>query len=243
MSARHEKRRRAPLSRRRDPRASTQRPRRLVERVEPLRRREEDPHERRLGHRRRAAALAHHADARCHAHHPRAQHLARRAVRPLDQSLSRLRAWLHLLLRAAHPRLSRPVARPRFRDQDPVQARGGEAARGRARLAEVSLRRGGDGHQHRSLPAGRARTQDHAFDPEGALRLQQSGRHRHQEPSGHARHRHSRRHGQAQPCRGLPVGDHARQGAGAGHGTARLGAAPPARRRSASSALPASRPA
>ena len=61
-------------------------------------------------------------DARCHPHHSRAQHLARRSVRPLDQSLSRLRARLHLLLRAAHPRVSRAVARPRFRDQDPVQA-------------------------------------------------------------------------------------------------------------------------
>ena len=35
-------------------------------------------------------------------------------LRPLDQSLSRLRARLHLLLRAADARLSRPVAGPRF---------------------------------------------------------------------------------------------------------------------------------
>ena len=120
---------RASLPRRRDPRAAAQRPRRPLERVEPLRRREEDPHHRRLGHRGRAAAAAHDADKRRHAHHPRAQHLARRAVRPLDQPLSRLRARLHLLLRAADPRLSRPVARPRFRDQDPVQARRRQAAR------------------------------------------------------------------------------------------------------------------
>ena len=53
--------------------------------------------------------------------------LARHWLRPLDQSLSRLRAWLHLLLRASDPRLSRPVARARFR----VQAVG-EAGRGRA---------------------------------------------------------------------------------------------------------------
>ena len=38
-------------------------------------------------------------------------------VRSVDQRLSRLRAWLHLLLCATEPRLSRPVAGPRFRDQ------------------------------------------------------------------------------------------------------------------------------
>src|SRR3546814_12560818 len=37
-------------------------------------------------------------------------HLARHRLRPLDQPLSRLRAWLHLLLRAPDPRLPRPLA-------------------------------------------------------------------------------------------------------------------------------------
>ena len=145
----------------------------LSNEFEPLRQRAADPHDRRMGDRslraavgrRRAAAAAHDADARRHAHHHRAQHLARHRLRPFDQSLSRLRAWLHLLLRAADPRLSRPLARPRFRDQDPVQARRREAAHGRARRAEIPPRRHRHGHQHRSLPAGRARAQDHAPDP------------------------------------------------------------------------------
>ena len=52
-----------------------------------------------------------------HRHHrapqvdPDPQQLARHRLRPLDQRLSRLRARLHLLLRAADPRLPRPVAR------------------------------------------------------------------------------------------------------------------------------------
>ena len=57
-------------------------------------------------------------------------------LRPLDQSLSRLRAWLHLLLRAADPRLSRAVARARFRDQAVRQdqcRRGADAGAGRSR--------------------------------------------------------------------------------------------------------------
>ena len=54
-------------------------------------------------------------------HHP--QRVARHPLRPLDQSLSRLRARLHLLLRAADPRLSRAVAGARFRVQAVRQAR------------------------------------------------------------------------------------------------------------------------
>ncbi len=41
--------------------------------------------------------------------------LAGRAVRPVDQSLSRLRAWLRVLLCPPDPRVSRPVAGARFR--------------------------------------------------------------------------------------------------------------------------------
>ena len=56
-------------------------------------------------------------------HHP--QRFARHRLRPLDQSLSRLRARLRLLLRAPDPRLSRPVARARFRIQIVREAGGG----------------------------------------------------------------------------------------------------------------------
>ena len=54
-----------------------------------------------------------HRGAGAENHHP--QRIARHRLRPLDQSLSRLRARLHLLLRAADPRLSGAVAGARFR--------------------------------------------------------------------------------------------------------------------------------
>lgn len=46
-----------------------------------------------------------------------AQQVARHSLRPFDQSLSRLRAWLHLLFRTAEPCLSRLFARPDFETQ------------------------------------------------------------------------------------------------------------------------------
>jgi len=48
-------------------------------------------------------------DNRAQGHHP--QRIARYRLRPLDQSLSGLRAWLRLLLRATDPRLSRHCRR------------------------------------------------------------------------------------------------------------------------------------
>ena len=63
---------------------------------------------------------------------PDPQQLARHRLRPLDQRLSRLRAWLHLLLRAADPRLSRPVARRGFRIAAVRQAQRRAAAPRRA---------------------------------------------------------------------------------------------------------------
>ena len=98
----------------------------------------------------------------------RAQPVARHPVRQLDQPLSRLRAWLHLLLRAAEPRLSRPVARARFRDQAVRQARRGGAAGARAGGARLSLRADRARPQHRSLPAAGAPPADHAQRPRGA---------------------------------------------------------------------------
>ena len=50
---------------------------------------------------RRRSAAAHRGHARCQPQRDRAQQLAGHPVRPLDQSLSRLRARLRLLLRAA----------------------------------------------------------------------------------------------------------------------------------------------
>ena len=66
------------------------------------------------GARRRAEAPDHGDDRKAQVD-PHPQQLARHRLRPLDQRLSRLRAWLHLLLRPADPRLSRSVARARFR--------------------------------------------------------------------------------------------------------------------------------
>ena len=56
---------------------------------------------RRLAEPRGAAAVPDHGHDRLHAQDHHAQRLARHFLRPLDQSLSRLRARLHLLLRAA----------------------------------------------------------------------------------------------------------------------------------------------
>ena len=55
---------------------------------------------------------------------------ARYRLRPFDQSLPGLRAWLRLLLRAADPCLSRPVAGARFRIEAVRQA-GRAAASGK----------------------------------------------------------------------------------------------------------------
>jgi hypothetical protein len=49
--------------------------------------------------------------------------VARCGFRSVDQPLSGLRTWLHLLLRATDPRLSRSITRPRFRDSAVRQAR------------------------------------------------------------------------------------------------------------------------
>src|SRR5438874_10521564 len=89
--------------------------RRRKQRKRPLRDREADAVRRWLGlFGRRAGAAGDDAVGRRDAHDHRPQRLARHRLRPLDQPVSRLRARLHLLLCAAEPRLSRPVARSRF---------------------------------------------------------------------------------------------------------------------------------
>ena len=96
------------------------------------------------------------AQRRRDAHDHRPQRLAGYRLRPLDQPVSRLRARLHLLLCAAEPRLSRPVARSRFRDPHLLQAAGGGAAA--AGVAQEGLQLPADRarQQYRPLPAGRA---------------------------------------------------------------------------------------
>ena len=90
------------------------------------------------------------------------------SLRPLDQPLPRLRARLHLLLRAADPLLPRPspgldFETKLFAKPDAAELLERELAKPRY-MPEVDRAR----HQHRSLPADRARAQDHALDPRGA---------------------------------------------------------------------------
>ena len=110
---------------------------------------------RRLAESRGTAGVQDQRDGRRHPqdHHP--QRLARHLVRPIDQSVSWLRARLHLLLRAADPRLSRAVAGARFRVQAVREARGGQAARTRTVGAGLRAAHHRDRHQYRSLPADR----------------------------------------------------------------------------------------
>ena len=96
---------------------------------------------------------------------PGVERLARHRLRPVDQPVSRLRARLHLLLRAADAQLPESLAGHRLRDQDHRQgqrrraaARGAVGARRRAAHAD-------DRRRDRRLPAGRAQAAHHALDP------------------------------------------------------------------------------
>ena len=138
-------------------------------------------------------------------HHP--QPVAGHRLRPLDQSLSRLRARLRVLLCAADPRLSRPVAGPRLRIQAICEARGGgapgEGALSNPKYTPAVL---GDRHQHRSVSADRAPLQSDAANPRSAGQDQSSGRHRDEVGAGAARPRHSGPHGRARSGQGCAVG-------------------------------------
>ena len=122
-----------------------------------------------------------------------AQRLARRRLRPLDQSLPRLRARLHLLLRPAEPRLPRALAGPRFRDQAFRQDQRRRAAARGARKPGYAAEPDRARRQHRLLPADRAQVQDHAPDPRGAGRVRAPGHHGDQVGAGGARPRPARR--------------------------------------------------
>ena len=118
------------------------RPRLALQQLQPLRRLRARRIRRRLDRRgRRAGAAGDDADGGKGAgdHHPQRQPGHR--LRPFDQSLSRLRARLHLLLRPAQPRLHGPLAWAGFRDQAVLQAGGGAAARTRAVPSAATSRR------------------------------------------------------------------------------------------------------
>ena len=109
-----------------------------------------------------AAAARHDRDDPAGAHDHRAQRLAGHPVHPVDQSVPGLRARLHLLLRAADARVSRPVAGPRLRDEAVREAQRRRAAARGAREARLRLRSDRARHQHRPVPADRARVEGHA---------------------------------------------------------------------------------
>ena len=182
------------------------------------------------GSARRPAAVQDHGAGGAAAQDHHHQRFARHLLRPLDQPLSRLRARLRLLLRAADPRLYGPLARPRFRDQAVRQAERGEAPREGAGEARLRAAHHGDRHQHRPLPADREALPHHARDARGARRRQPPGRHRHQVGAGAPRHRHPVADGRAQSLQGRALGHHARPQARPRHGAARRDAGAPARR-------------
>ncbi len=157
------------------------------------------------------------------------QRLARHFLRPLDQSLSRLRARLRLLFRAADARLSRPVAGSRFRIQAVHEAERAGIAGARIGGARLCAEDHRHRHQYRSLSADRAAASDHAPHSRSAGARRPSGRHRDQIGAGAARSRHPRAHGQARSGQSGDLGDDARCETGAHHGAARLDAAAPAR--------------
>ena len=119
-----------------------------------------------------------------------AQRFARHPLHAVDQSLSRLRARLRLLLRAADARLSRRLAGPRFRDAAAVQA--GCCGIAGARVAQARLCRAPARTrlQHRPVSAGRAHVETHAVGAGGAGAVRPSGQHRHQVRRRAARSRH-----------------------------------------------------
>ena len=125
------------------PSAPSRRPGRRQQPAGPLRHLRRVAVRRWLGHAdagcRRPAAARHHPDPRLDPRSDQLEHLPGHRLRPGGQSVPRLRARLHLLLRAPDARLSRLLAGPGFRDQADLQARGGGASGEGA--AQARLRR------------------------------------------------------------------------------------------------------
>ena len=164
-----------------------------------------------LGLDRGPAALPHRGDGRAREGHHHAQRVSRHFLRPVDQSLSRLRAWLRLLLRAADPRLSwacPPVS---------ISRPGCSPSPMRRRCSSASWRAG----LQAAGPSPSAPTPTPTSRSSAARRImrsilevlaadQPSGRHRHQVGAGRARHRHSGAAWRDGARQGRAVRDHAR---------------------------------
>ena len=154
------------------------RPRRAIEHVRPLRATCKDRLRRRLAELRGTAAFKTTVTIDSHPqdHHP--QRFARYFLRSLDQSVSGLRARLHLLLRTADTAYLGSVAGSRFRIQAFRQARCAELLRAHLSTPGYSAAYHRHRHQHRSLPADRAGAPGDAAAAGSAGPLRPSGRHR-----------------------------------------------------------------
>jgi hypothetical protein len=113
--------------------------------------------------------------------------IAGHPLRPLHQSLPRLRARLHLLLRAPYACLARTLPGTGLREPTLLQARSRPSARTGARKARLPAGDHRARRQHGSLPADRARASDHQGPAGGAAGLPSPGGGDHQVSPGAAR--------------------------------------------------------
>ena len=209
-----------PARRRRRVRAPA-RPRRADQCLGPLRAARPHRLRRRLAVARRTAAVQDGGDGRS------TRKIITRNESPdicFDRSInpvSRLRARLRLLLRAADARLSRPLAGARFRIEAVRQAGSRRPSGKGTGGAGLRAARHRHRHQHRSVSADRAQIPGDAPHPRSARPRRPSRRHRHQVGAGAARPRHPCAHGRAQARQGGAVGDHARPQTRAHDGAAR----------------------
>ena len=102
--------------------------------------------------------------------HPDPQQVAGHRLRSFGERLSGLRAWLHLLLRPANPRLSRSFARRRFRIQALRKAQRSATSPHGAVSVRIRVRADRNGDQHRPLSADRGEMAHHPLADRAAGR-------------------------------------------------------------------------
>ncbi|KAG0924600.1 hypothetical protein G6F32_013851 [Rhizopus arrhizus] len=144
---------------------------------------------------------------------------------PVGESVSRLRAWLLLLLCASLACLSEPVTGPGFRDQAVRQDQCAAAAAQGA--VEAGLRATADraGHQHRRVPTDRTQVQADPPADRSDAGDETSVLADHQERTGRARHRSACTAGRGKPGQRAFLGDLAGPASLGQAGTARIGTA------------------
>ena len=174
------------------------------------------------GHRAASRDPRHHR-ARALDHQP--QRFPGCRLQPVGQSVSRLRARLRLLLRAAVARIPRPLPGAGFRDAPVRQDQCRRAPAPRAVQARLHPRDDRAGHQHRCLPADRAPPSRDARGARSAGRMPASGELRDQERADHARRRAAGGDGAPAAGDGLLLDHHAGQPPGREDGAARHRAA------------------